>query len=92
VKAIIDGYLDRTNALLLVSTHVRVCTGASPQTLTTLSRNDCNRVDMLGVRVHQQSVRFQAWLGRSASALPMCGTDGSQRARLSARKWQSRAT
>ena len=83
VKAVIDGYLDRTNALLLLfSTLSAYVSGhVTTDSYDTVAKRLQSELDMLGVRVRQQSVRFQAWLGRSADALPaVLELDGPARA------------
>ena len=83
VKAVIDGYLDRTNALLLLfgTLSAYVSGYVTTDSYDAVAKRLQSELDLLGVRVRQQSVRFQAWLGRSADALPaVLELDGPARA------------
>ncbi len=72
VKAAIDGYLDRTNALLrLFNTMTAYVSGhITTDSYDAVAKRLQSELEMLGVRVRQQGLSFQAWLGRSAEALP----------------------
>ena len=83
VKAAIDGYLDRMNALLrLFNTLTAYVSGhVTMNSYDAVAKRWQSELEMLGVRVRQQRLRFQAWLGRSAEALPaVLELDGPARA------------
>ncbi len=69
---IISGYLDRMNAIQKLHRSLDAyvyCHVATDSYNTTAKRRE-SELDMLGVRVRQQSVRFQGWLGSLAHLLP----------------------
>jgi pepF/M3 family oligoendopeptidase len=72
VKAISDSYLDRTNALLLLyNTLTAYVTGyITTDSYDSAAKRWQSELELLGVRVRQQGLHFQAWLGRSTDALP----------------------
>jgi pepF/M3 family oligoendopeptidase len=83
VKAASDGYLDRMNALLrLFTTMTAYVSGhVSTDSYDVVAKRLESELEMLGVRVRQLGLRFQAWLGRSADALPaVLELDGPARA------------
>ena len=83
VKTAIDGYLGRMNALLrLYGTLNAYVTGhVATNSYDTTAKRLLSELDLLGVRLQQQSLRFQAWLGSVAAALPFISElDGPARA------------
>ena len=83
VKTAIDGYLDRMNALLrLYGTLNAYVTGhVATDSYDTTAKRLLSELDLLGVRLRQQSLRFQAWLGSVGAALPsISDLDGPARA------------
>jgi pepF/M3 family oligoendopeptidase len=70
LAAVLNGYLDRMNALLRLFYTVRAYVYSF---ITTDSYNAAAKrlfSEMLGVRLEQQDVRFQGWLGALAHRLP----------------------
>ena len=69
---IVDGYLARTNVLLrrYRTLETYLYAHVATDSYNTTAQRLMSELDMLGVRRHQQTVRFQAWLGGHAERLP----------------------
>lgn len=82
VTAVADfsgGYLDRMTAALRLYHTLRayVLSFVSTDSYNTTARRIASELEMLGVRAHKQSVRFQIWMGRLADILPeVLASDG----------------
>ncbi len=72
LAAVIDGYLNRMNAVLLLYRTLAVYTElqVSVNSYDTLAKRKLSEIEQIGVRIDQQSVPFQAWLGKRAAHLP----------------------
>ncbi|HLF26851.1 MAG TPA: M3 family oligoendopeptidase [Anaerolineae bacterium] len=71
-QAIIDGYLDRMNATLRLhgALNAYVAGHVTTNSYDTTAKRLLSELELLGVRLQQQSTRFQGWLGRVADMLP----------------------
>ena len=73
VKATVDGYLERMNALLrqyfTLSAYVRSFVTTDSYNAT--AKRLLSELEMHGVRLNQAELKFQSWLGRSAAWLPV---------------------
>ena len=69
---IIGGYLDCTNAVqrLYQTLSAYVRSFVTTDSYNTLATRLQSELEMLGVHLRQQGVRFQGWIGRIADALP----------------------
>ena len=68
----ISGYLDRMNATLrLISTlSAYISSYVTTDSYNTTAKRLMSELEMVGVRVRQQGVRFQGWVGSIADRLP----------------------
>ena len=71
-KPLIDGYLDRTNrALRLYSTvNAYVSSFVTTDSYNTTAKRLESELEMVGVRLQKQEVRFRGWVGTIKDALP----------------------
>jgi pepF/M3 family oligoendopeptidase len=71
-KLLIDGYLDRTNrALRLYSTiNAYVSSFVTTDSYNTTAKRLESELEMVGVRLQKQEVRFRGWVGTIKDALP----------------------
>jgi oligoendopeptidase F len=82
LAAAVRGYLEHVNALQRLYGTLRafVHSFVSTDSYNTTARRLNSELEMLGVRLYQQQLRFQIWLGRNAAALPkvleLSGTAG----------------
>lgn len=72
VKATIDGYLDRMNAIQRQYATLRayVWSFVTTDSYNTTAKRLLSELEMQGVRLQQAGVRFQAWIGSVEGALP----------------------
>jgi len=71
-KPLIDGYLDRTNSTLrLYSTiNAYVASFVTTNSYNTKAKRLESELEMIGVRLQKQEVRFRGWVGTIKDALP----------------------
>ncbi len=69
---IVGGYLDRMNAALRLYVTLRayVASFVTTDSYNTTAKRRQSELEMHGVRLQQQEVRFQGWIGLVADALP----------------------
>jgi pepF/M3 family oligoendopeptidase len=72
LKQTVEGYLDRTNASVrLYSTiNAYVASFVTTDSYNTIAKRLESELEMIGVRFHQQEVRFRGWIGLVPEALP----------------------
>ena len=72
LKSIVEGYVDRTNASLrLYSTiNAYVASFVTTDSFNTTAKRLESELEMIGVRFHQQEVRFRGWIGLIKESLP----------------------
>ena len=72
VKAAIDGYLDRMNAIQRQYATLRayIWSFVTTDSYNTTAKRLLSELEMQGVRLQQAGVRFQAWIGSVEGALP----------------------
>ena len=72
VKPIVEGYLDRTNASLRLyaTMSAYVSSFVSTDSYNTTAKRLESELEMIGVRFHQQEIRFRGWVGLAKDSLP----------------------
>ena len=83
LKAIVEGYVDRMNASLrLYSTiNAYVASFVTTDSFNTTAKRLESELEMIGVRFHQQEVRFRGWLGLVKESLPsLLASEGTAKA------------
>ncbi|MBL8057185.1 MAG: M3 family oligoendopeptidase [Anaerolineales bacterium] len=72
VASVIAGYLERANALLRLFSTVRAYLSGHVATdsFNPAAKRQFSELQLLGVRLQQQGVRFAGWLGERAADLP----------------------
>jgi pepF/M3 family oligoendopeptidase len=82
IKSLIDGYLDRTNnAYRLFSTiNAYVASFVTTDSYNTTAKRLESELEMVGVRLRKQEVRFRGWIGTVKNALPsVLASEGTAR-------------
>jgi pepF/M3 family oligoendopeptidase len=69
---LIDGYLERINAVMVLFRTLATYTSlqVSVDSYNSLAKRKLSEIEQYGVRIDQLSVPFQAWLGKRAQFLP----------------------
>jgi len=72
LKQTVEGYLDRTNvSIRLYSTiNAYVASFVTTDSYNTTAKRLESELEMIGIRFHQQEVRFRGWIGLVPEALP----------------------
>ncbi len=72
VKAVVEGYLDRMNAALRLyhTLNAYVRSFVTTDSYNTTAKRLLSELERDGVRLQQAELRFQAWIGGAADALP----------------------
>ena len=72
VKPIVEGYLDRTNASLrlFATLSAYVASFVTTDSYNTTAKRLESELEIIGVRFHQQEVRFRGWAGLVKESLP----------------------